>query len=47
MLNVRYDAWRGNIPRENRIKAAIYPLLASDVERTEYVFNIIKAQPEY
>ena len=42
----RYADWRGNIPRENLIKKAIYGVLR-DKEEVEKVFPIIKEQHEY
>ena len=44
---VRSDEWRGNKPRENEIKSALLPLLNNDVDKVEYIFNIIKKQREY
>jgi type I restriction enzyme R subunit len=44
---VRPDAWRGHQAKENTIKAALLPLLGSDVAEVERIFLIIKAQREY
>ena len=44
---VRPNEWRGNQAKENTIKAALLPLLGSDVDEVERVFLIIKAQSEY
>ena len=43
---IRPDGWRGILPRENMIKAAILPLLG-DQSEVERIFPIIKAQKEY
>ena len=43
---VRPDGWRGVLPREQTIKAALYGVL-QDVGEVERIFNIIKAQAEY
>jgi type I restriction enzyme, R subunit len=42
----RPDGWRGVVPREQAIKAAVYRIL-KDVEEVERIFPIIKAQREY
>jgi type I restriction enzyme, R subunit len=39
--------FRGHQARENTIKAALLPLLKSDVDEVERIFLIIKAQREY
>jgi type I restriction-modification system DNA methylase subunit len=44
---VRPNAFRGNQPKENVIKAAMLPLLGNDRAEVERIFLIIKAQPEY
>jgi len=44
---VRPDGWRGHQPRENTIKAALLPLLNSDVAKVERIFTVIKTQKEY
>ncbi|MDX8404736.1 MAG: hypothetical protein R8K50_01130, partial [Mariprofundus sp.] len=44
---VRPDSWRGHQPRENTIKAALLPLLNSDMDAVERIFAVIKAQGEY
>ena len=43
---VRPDGWRGVLPREQVIKAALYSLL-KDHGEVERIFLIIKARPEY
>ena len=42
----RMADWRGNMPRENMIKAAIYKVLQDEAE-VERIFEIIKQQNEY
>jgi type I restriction enzyme R subunit len=44
---VRPNAFRGNQPKENVIKAAMLPILGNDRAEVERIFLIIKAQPEY
>ena len=44
---VRLDSWRGNLPRERQIKAAILPLLANNTDEVERIFLILKEQAEY
>ena len=46
VMDVRPDDWRGNTPRENVIKSALFNVLkdASEVER---IFPIVKAQSEF
>lgn len=44
--NARPDGWRGVVPRENKVKQALYDVL-KDIEAVERVFLIIKAQAEY
>ncbi|WP_416438848.1 type I restriction endonuclease subunit R [Phnomibacter sp. MR] len=46
VVEVKPDSWRGNEPRENIIKAALYDIL-KDFEEVERIFTIIKQQPEY
>jgi len=43
---VKKADWRGNIQKENEIKAAVYELL-EEIEEVERIFGIIKQQPEY
>jgi type I restriction enzyme R subunit len=43
----RQDDWRGNVAKENLIKAALYNLLDFDDEELEKIFPIIVAQKEY
>ncbi len=43
---VRPDGWRGNQPREQVIKGALYEVLQDDDE-VERIFLIVKAQKEY
>jgi type I restriction enzyme R subunit len=43
---VRPDGWRGNVPKENTIKQALWGILHDDAE-VERIFLIIRAQPEY
>jgi type I restriction enzyme R subunit len=44
---VRPNAFRGNQAKENVIKAALLPLVGSNLAEVERVFLIIKAQSEY
>ncbi len=44
---VRPNAFRGNLAKENVIRAALFPLLSNDKIEVERIFTIIKAQPEY
>lgn len=46
ILRVRPDGWRGNEPRENVIKRALYEIL-NDTAEVERIFNIVKQQTEY
>lgn len=46
ILHVKPDGWRGNEPRENMIKKAIYEIL-NDFGEVERIFTIIKQQTEY
>lgn len=41
------DDWRGNQPRENMTKQALFPLMGWDVEEVGSIFLVIKQQPEY
>ncbi len=43
----KFATFRGNLVKENMIKAALLPLLSNDVDRVERVFLVIKAQSEY
>lgn len=43
---VRPNAWRGNLPKENVIKLALWGILQDD-NQVERVFLILSAQPEY
>ncbi len=43
----RPDDWRGMQTKENVIKAALFPLLDSDVAEVERIFAIVKQQAEY
>ena len=43
---VRPDGWRGHLPREQTIKAALYNIL-QNVAEVERMFLIIKQQSEY
>ncbi len=45
--HARPDDWRGNLARENQIKAALMPLLENDAAEVERIFVIIKNQSEY
>jgi len=47
VLAVRPDDWRGHQPRENTIKAALYPLLGNNLDEVERIFTILKEQKEY
>jgi type I restriction enzyme R subunit len=46
IMIVKPDAWRGNEPRENVIKAGLYEIL-KDFAEVERVFTIVKQQAEY
>lgn len=46
IMLVKPDGWRGNEPRENMIKAALYEIL-KDFDEVERIFTIIKKQAEY
>ncbi len=46
IMLVKPDGWRGNEPRENMIKAALYEIL-KDFDEVERIFTIIKKQGEY
>ena len=43
---VRPAGWRGNLAKENAIKAELYAILGSEAE-VERIFSIIRNQPEY
>jgi type I restriction enzyme R subunit len=43
---VRPAGWRGNLAKENAIKAELYAILGSEAE-VERIFSIIQNQPEY
>jgi len=45
--DVRPAGWRGNIAKENVIKAALWSLLSNDAAEVERIFLILVAQPEY
>jgi len=44
--SVKKTGWRGNLAKENEIKAEIYKILG-DVDEVERIFQIIKEQSEY
>lgn len=46
ILLVKPDGWRGNEPRENMIKGALYEIL-KDFAEVERIFTIVKQQAEY
>jgi type I restriction enzyme R subunit len=46
IVKYRPDAWRGNAPRENVIKAKLYEILKDEAE-VERIFKIIEKQSEY
>lgn len=46
VIKVRPDSWKGNDPKEQIIKAAIYAIV-DDVPEVERIFEIIKKQAEY
>lgn len=46
VLKVRPDSWKGNDPKEQIIKAAIYAII-DDIPEVERIFEIIKKQAEY
>ena len=45
-MKVKPDGWRGNEPRENMIKGALYEIL-KDFAEVERIFTIVKQQAEY
>jgi type I restriction enzyme R subunit len=45
--HVRNAGWRGNIAKENVIKAALLPLLGNSEDEVERIFPVIIAQAEY
>lgn len=46
IIKIRPDAWRGNQPRENMIKAELFKFLKDEAE-VERIFAIIEKQGEY
>jgi type I restriction enzyme R subunit len=46
VLEIKPDAWRGNAPRENMIKAGLYEIMKNEAE-VERIFAIIERQFEY
>jgi type I restriction enzyme R subunit len=46
IMKVKPDGWRGNEPRENMIKGALYEIL-KDFAEVERIFTIVKQQAEY
>ncbi|GAB2610571.1 type I restriction endonuclease subunit R [Novilysobacter erysipheiresistens] len=44
---VRHANWRGNTPKENAIKRALWEMLGNDEDEVERLFRIIEQQPEY
>ncbi|MFM9118581.1 MAG: restriction endonuclease subunit R, partial [Planctomycetota bacterium] len=46
VLETRPDDWRGMLPREQVIKAALFGIF-QDVDEVERIFAIVKAQSEY
>ena len=46
IMEIKPDAWRGNSPRENMIKAGLYEILKDEAE-VERIFAIIEKQNEY
>jgi type I restriction enzyme R subunit len=46
VVKYKPDSWRGNIPKENVIKAKLYDLFQDEVE-VERIFAIIERQSEY
>lgn len=43
---VKKEGWRGNLPKENEIKAELFKIL-KDINEVERIFPIIKQQNEY
>jgi type I restriction enzyme R subunit len=43
VMDVKPDAWRGNVPRENIIKAKLFEILKNEAE-VERIFAIIERQ---
>jgi type I restriction enzyme, R subunit len=43
---IKKDDWRGNLQKENEIKAALYEVL-QDKKEVERIFAIVKEQREY
>jgi len=46
VMDVKPDAWRGNVPRENIIKAKLFEILKNEAE-VERIFAIIERQVEF
>ncbi len=46
VMDVKPDAWRGNVPRENIIKAKLFEILKNEAE-VERIFSIIERQAEF
>lgn len=46
VMDVKPDAWRGNGPRENIIKAKLFEILKNEAE-VERIFSIIERQAEF
>jgi len=46
VVEIKPDAWRGNTPRENMIKAGLYEILNDEAE-VERIFAIIERQTEF
>jgi len=44
--SIKKDDWRGNLQKENEIKAALYEVLQEEKE-VERIFAIVKEQREY
>ena len=46
VMKAKKDDWRGNLQKENQIKAALFQHLGGE-EKVENIFRIIKEQYEY
>jgi type I restriction enzyme, R subunit len=46
IIQVKKDAFRGNIQKENEIKNAMFQIL-KDIDVVEHIFTIVKAQSEF
>lgn len=46
IISVKRDGWRGNLPKENEIKGALYKIL-KDIDEVNRIFEIIYEQKEY